>query len=336
MSFFKKKQLDLLAIGDSVTDAFIRLKDASVHCSIHKDTCELCMRFGDKIPYESATVINGVGNSPNAAVSASRLGLSVGLISHTGGDMYGKEVISSLTKERIDTSFINIEKNKPSNYHYVLWYEDDRTILIKHTAFSYIFTPPPTAPRWIYLSSLGDHTESYHDAIANYLEKNTSIKVAFQPGTFQIKLGLERLKKIYARSNVFVCNTDEAKIILKDTTSDTVGLLKKMHAHGPSIVLITDGPKGAYAYDGQKILFQPPYPDPKPPYERTGAGDAFASTFVSALCLGLSVEDALQWAPINSMSVVQHIGAQEGLLTQDKLKEYLKKAPANYKPRLIS
>ena len=79
----------------------------------------------------------------------------------------------------------------------------------------------------------------------------------------------------------------------------------------------------------------PPYPDPKPPFERTGAGDAFSSTFVVALALGLDIPSALRWAPINSMSVVQYVGAREGLLTREKLEEYLAKAPKDYEPKKI-
>ena len=74
----------------------------------------------------------------------------------------------------------------------------------------------------------------------------------------------------------------------------------------------------------------PLYPDPAPPYERTGAGDAYASTLVAALAKGHDLESALQWAPINSMSVVQKTGAQQGLLTEDGLEDWLKKAPAWY------
>ncbi len=79
----------------------------------------------------------------------------------------------------------------------------------------------------------------------------------------------------------------------------------------------------------------PSYPDPKPPYERTGAGDAFSSTFTSALALGLSVEQALAWAPVNSMAVVQQVGARAGLLAREKLEEYLKNAPAGYAAKRI-
>jgi len=105
---------------------------------------------------------------------------------------------------------------------------------------------------------------------------------------------------------------------------------------GPKIVAITDGPEGAYTYDGQDMLYIPIYPDPAPPVERTGAGDAFSSTFTTALALGMSVHDALMWAPINSMNVVQYIGAQKGLLSRKKLEEFLAKAPEYYKPKKIN
>ena len=98
-------------------------------------------------------------------------------------------------------------------------------------------------------------------------------------------------------------------------------------------VVITDGPKGAYFAEGEQAWFMPPYPDPQPPYERTGAGDAFASTVVAARALGLSLSEAIAWGPINSMAVVQKVGAQEGLLTREKLQELLSQAPAMYTPQ---
>ena len=79
----------------------------------------------------------------------------------------------------------------------------------------------------------------------------------------------------------------------------------------------------------------PMYPDPAPPVDRTGAGDSFSSTFTAALGLGMSIPEALSWGPINSMSVVQYVGAQEGLLTREKLLEHLANAPDFYKAEKI-
>jgi ribokinase len=142
--------------------------------------------------------------------------------------------------------------------------------------------------------------------------------------------GKDELKDIYARANIFFCNVEEAERILGLNTLGTAELLKRMRALGPEIVVITDGPNGAYAFDGTNTYFQKPYPDPKPPMERTGAGDAFSSTVTAALGLGFDLQTALKWGAVNSMSVVQDVGAQRGLLSREKIAEYLKQAPEGF------
>lgn len=328
-----KKQYEFVAIGDTVTDAFIRIKDAVVHCSEDKEHCEICFRFADKVPYEDVTIVPAVGNSANAAVAAARLGLNSALVSNVGDDYFGKECLDALAAEKVGTEFISIHRGQKTNYHYVLWYQDDRTILIKHEAYPYALADFGS-PKWIYLSSLGGNSSEFHDSVINYLETHPEIKLAFQPGTFQMKMGIDGLKKAYERAEVFICNKEEYQRILKKSDEhDVKVLMALMHEQGPKITVLTNGPKGAYASDNVSTYFMPAYPDPKPPYERTGAGDAFSSTFVVALALGMSMEDALRWAPVNSMSVVQQVGAREGLLTREKLEEYLKNAPADYEPK---
>lgn len=328
-------KLDFLAIGDIVIDAFIELQDAHVTCDINNENCMISMKFADKIPYKDVTVVKAVGNSPNAATSAARLGLSSGIVTNIGDDQNGLECLETLEQNNIDTFLVTKNAGMKTNYHYVLMYEAERTILIKHEPYPYEFKTPAEAPTWIYLSSVGDNTLAYHEQIADYLEANPTIKLAFQPGTFQMKLGTETLSRLYKRTEVFICNVEESQRILNSKETDAKALMSTIHELGPKIVVITDGPKGAYAGDGASAWFMPIYPDPKPPVSRTGAGDAFASTFVGALALGKSVEEALTWAPINSMNVVQHVGAQTGLLTREQLEEYLQNAPEDYKVKNI-
>lgn len=325
------KQLDFVAVGDIVTDAFIQLKDAQVNCDIDKDNCKLCVDFGAKIPYESVTVIPAVGNSPNAAVSAYRLGLDSAIVTNMGNDKDGKEMLEQLKKEGVDIQFVSIEEGKKSNYHYVLLYEAERTILIKHHDYDYKLPEFEIPPKWMYFSSVGEDSLPYHHEIAKYVKDNPEVNLAFQPGTFQIKLGANTLKDIYEVTALFFCNKQEAQSILNENSEDIKELLKKMHSLGPKTVIITDGPKGAYAYDGVDMWVMPMYPDPAPPVDRTGAGDSFSSTVTSMLALGMTLPDALARGPINSMQVVQYVGAQEGLLSKEKLEEYLKNAPNDYK-----
>lgn len=328
------EKIDFLAIGDVVIDAFIKLKDAHVSCRVDTSACELCLRFGDKVPYENVTILPGVGNSPNAAVSASRLGLNVGLIANVGDDKHGEDCINQLKKEKISTEFVSVEKNKPTNYHYVLWYDVDRTILIKHTEFDYKLPALPPVS-WMYLSSLADNSLPYHLEIAEFLKNHPETKLAFQPGTFQIKLGTEVLKDIYAHTEIFFCNLEEAEKILNIENKDVLALSQGIKNLGPKIVCISDGPNGAYLFNEDELYHLPIYPDIATPIDRTGAGDAFASTMTAGIALGKDPLEAFTWGPINSMSVVQKIGAQEGLLSKEKIEEYLKNAPENYKPTKI-
>lgn len=325
------KRVQFLAIGDPVVDEFITLEEATVHCDVDTSACTISMRWGDKIPFAKAELIAGVGNSANAAVAARRLGLSSALLGIVGNDAYGKEILSVYKKEGLDRSYIEVQKGTPTNHHYVLSYESERTILVKHEAYRYEFPKKLPVPQVLYLSSLADTVEKgYYDALADFLDAHPEVFLAFQPGTFQMKQGVEFLARIYRRADIFFCNKEEAARILKREGS-VRELMEGLMKLGPKKVVVTDGTNGAYAYDGASAWKVPMYPDPRKPFERTGAGDAFASTVTAALALGEPFEKALLWGPVNSMSVVQEVGAQRGLLPRTKLEGYLAAAPASYR-----
>ena len=327
-------KLDMIAVGDIVTDAFIKLFDDQAHAYSNEHGKWLAMQYATKIPFDHAEVIEGVGNAANAAVAFARLGLKAGLAANVGEDKEGRDMIHALQKNKVDTRFVRINPDKKSNYHYVLWYKEERTILIKHESYDYDWPHlrKTEIPEWLYFSSVSEHADGYHDEIAEWLEDHPEVKLAWQPGTFQMKAGVERMHRLYARAEVTILNREEAVFVTGGDYHNLHDLLDRLHRLGTKIAVITDGPDGAYASDGHQRLKMPLYPDPEPPKERTGAGDAFASTFVAALAKGNTLEGALQWAPINSMSVVQKTGAQAGLLTERELEEFLRKSPDWYRP----
>jgi len=356
----KNKPLDFVAIGDMVIDAFIRLNEDSHARATEKGdgTKEITLPFGDKIPFEFAEEVVAVGNSANAAVAAARLGLSSGLIVNIGDDENGQKCLTQLKREGISTEFVKIHPGKKTNYHYVLWYKDERTILIKHEIFDYTLplgsevkkNTDPHAPRAIYLSSVSENALPYHDTLADYLDANPQIEFIFQPGTFQMKWGTMALTRIYKRANIFFCNYEEAERILNlspmpKTPENVKSLLLKLRELGPTLPVITDGPHGAYTFnnpqstnpaENSQVVHMPVYPDIAPPYERTGAGDAFASTFSIAYLQGKSIVDSLRYASINSMNVCQHVGAQAGLLHASEVEKYLASAPAEWQAKIVA
>jgi ribokinase len=326
---------DVISVGDIVTDAFIKLLDDQAVTYQNEEGKWIAMQYGTKLPFDHVEVIEAVGNAANAAVAFARLGFESAFVTNVGSDSHGRDMMEALDKQHVDSRFVRINPGKKSNYHYVLWYKDERTILIKHEEYDYHWPHlrPAEKPKWLYFSSISEHAIPYHDQVADWLDENPDVKLAFQPGTFQMEAGTGRLARIYKNSEVLILNREEAALVGGGNPEDVHDLINKLHELGPKTVVVTDGPNGAYASDGTNRFQMPLYPDPAPPVDRTGAGDSFASTFVAALMKGNTLEGALQWAPINSMSVVQKVGAQAGLLKEHELENFLRHAPDWYKPK---
>lgn len=322
----------LLAVGDIFTDAFIKLDED--YAKVEKDENGdewLKLPFGAKPPYERVDIVRSVGPSPNAAVACARLGLNVSLMAWLGDDDAGKESLTHLGSEGIDASMMITEPGKASSYWYVLRHGADRTMLVKSETYKYEWKEPQVIPEWLYLAYIGADSWELHEELLAYLEKNPSIQFVFQPATYHFEWGTEKLAGLYRRANLVVMNREEAVQVTSKPRDDIAQLANGLHELGPERVVITDGSHGSYASYGGNVVTIPNYPDPAPPVDRTGAGDAFASTIVAALALGESMEVALTWAPINSMNVVQEIGAQAGLLTRGKIDQFLENAPEDYK-----
>lgn len=322
----------MYAIGDMFSDVFIEL--SKEHSSVETDENDdkwLRMPFGSKPPYDDVTTVDAVGPSPNAGISAERLGVEVSLLAWMGDDNVAQTTRRYLTAEGIDHSLIQSADDTPSNTYYVLRRGAERTILVKNQDYKYDWVEPQTTPDWIYLSLISDKSWQLHEDMIEYLKKHPDVKLAFQPGTFHFMWGAEKLKNVYERSHIIIMNREEAADVTGGDRKNIRELSEKLHDLGPKIVVITDGKDGSYAYYDNKLVTMPNYPDIAEPFDRTGAGDAFASSIVAALALGHSMEEAITWAPINSMNVVQYLGAQAGLLHLEDIKKYLTDAPDDYK-----
>ncbi len=312
---------DIVSVGDATLDVFLDLNEASVSCDINTENCQLCLTYADKIPVEKVTKIPGAGNGSNNAVGSSRLGMRAAMVSIIGDDEVGKMIKQNWKNEDVNVKHVVTDKKRGSNYSTVLNFKGERTILVYHEPRTYRFPKDLGKAEWVYYTSLAAGSEKMHSALLSYVKKYKA-KLAFQPGTFQLKLGAEKLKPLIAASEVVFVNKEEAQRIIDGNVKDMKDLLTYLRAMGCKIAVITDGPNGAYAYDGDKYLHLGIYDTPV--VERTGVGDSFATAFVAARHYGHDVAEAMRWGTMNSSSVVQKIGPQEGLLTRAKLLKGLK------------
>lgn len=313
------EKFQLVSIGDSTHDVFMQLDSASVLCDIVPDKCLLCLTWTEKIPANKITHVPGAGSAANVAIGAVRLGLNSAIYTHVGDDLSGKGILKVLEKEKVDTSFVHIDKDKPSNFSVVLNYGPERTIVVRQESRRYNL-PNNIRAGWFYYSSIATPPARFHEQIIHSI-KGQDTKLVFQPGAYQLKAGKKKLESILKQAEVIILNKEEAQLLAKSTTKDIKILMKSLKSLGSRIVVVTDGPKGAYAFDGETYYFQDIFPVRV--VERTGAGDGFSIGFVGALMEDLPIRQALLWGAANSTSVVQHIGAQKGLLTQAGIEKYI-------------
>jgi sugar/nucleoside kinase (ribokinase family) len=315
---------DIVSIGDTTIDAFIELHEASVHCAVDHTACQLCLSYADKVPYESLTMLPA-GNSTNNAVGSARLGMKNAFVAAVGDDTNGQKIIKELTEEGIDTQFIHVNKGVQTNFHFVLSFQGERTILIKHNKFQYKL-PHVLDTQWIYFSSMAQGTEKFHKELESFLTRNPKVKLSFNPGTFQMRMAASVMKGIYKHTEVLFLNREEAQLVLKQQTRDVKKLLKGLHNLGAKIAVITDGRQGSYASNGNdKVWYLDEFVGPH--VEATGAGDAYGTAFTAAMFYGKTLGGAMEWGTINGGNVVQHVGPHAGLQTKAQLEAYLKKHP---------
>lgn len=80
------------------------------------------------------------------------------------------------------------------------------------------------------------------------------------------------------------------------------------------MIIVSDGPNGVCASDGKTIVAAGMYED-VPVLDRTGAGDAFASGFLSQWAQGKNLlQESIIFASATSTNVVTTIGAKAGIL----------------------
>lgn len=314
---------DLIAIGDVVIDTFIPLTDAELIEDKHH-RLQLAVRFGDKVPVGPATSTIG-GNAANNVIGASRLGLKAAIYTNIGEDIDDMRIKSTFRREKVDTRYVKENKGFQSNHHIVLTYQGERTILVYHQPWKFNL-PDLDRTRWIYLTSLPPSVidSNIIDQLINFLERSGA-RLAYNPGTFQIKQGVKKNPRLLSLAELFIVNKEEAKLVLGRSEGEEVeikALLHSLASLGPRNIVVTDGKGGSYGFDGESYWKLDAFPAEL--VEMTGAGDAYSTGAVAGLLYGETLQSAMRWGAANSASVVEHIGSIEGLLAYTQLQKRLK------------
>lgn len=319
---------DVVTIGSALLDAFLSIHEVNNYCRINRETGELCVKAGAKIPLESAQFELG-GNASNVAVGLSRLGLHAALLAEMGHDMFSHLIRKQLENEHVGLNHL-ITGDTPSSLSIAINFKGERTLFTHHVIRSHYFSYDSIKTKWIYLTSIGEKWKHIYREVPAFV-KRSGCKLAFNPGSRQINAERESIEAALDMADILFVNKEEAITILniKDKIENSNHeimrkLLNGLQELGVETAVITDGEHGAFALDSEGNFYKQPIIH-APVVERTGAGDSFSSGFLAAIAQDFDIQTAMLWGALNAASVIGKVGAQAGLLTKEEMEHRVSK-----------
>ncbi len=338
---------DVITIGSATMDVFVQCEDANIVSVQSKDKKSEFMSY----PYGAKVEISDFdsqvgGGGVNTAMNFANLGFNTSAIFKIGDDIYSKGILHYFKDKNVDLSNIIQDKKVSTGFSIILVsFQGDRTVLAHRGANAMIkkhdinFDAIKHA-KLLYIAPINGESNKVLDDIVKFAAEH-HVYVCFNAGSTSIKKGFKYLEKILNFAHIVVMNKEEASLatqiqVRPDTKEvkyshekihpDVKAMLKKLKVRDYQVIVITDGNKGAYAYNGEDFYLCPPFEGPV--VSTLGAGDAFAST----LCASLKrthhdLGKSLMYASVNSAGVVSEFGATQGLLTFEQIEEKLKQTP---------
>lgn len=330
--------LDVLTIGDVSIDLYMKVEGQEITEDKDPEHPKICFYHGSKIPVKTLKS-NIAGNSINVAIGVKALGLETAVYTEMGADENADRIEKELAQNGIYTHLLSKNEGSQTGLHPVIVYGGERTIFSHHEKRSYSidkitdYTKKCSTPKWIYYTSISPGFENFQKELAECLANHPKIGVAFNPGTYHMKSGVDTLKNILEVTHVLFVNLEEAERLTKKTQhpagsrepANLEELHKDLQKLGPKVTIITDGVNGASGHDGAKLVKIPAYKLDEPVLDKTGAGDSFATGVLAALNYNKNLKTALVWGAINSSYVIREIGAIHGLKAKDEMEKLAEK-----------
>lgn len=306
--------MKFVTVGAGIQDVYLKHSDALKPVCENPEQCFTMLELGSKADVNSIFFSTG-GGATNAAVTFARQGHEAEFMGIIGDDPAGQAVLADLDRESVGTRFVQVSKRYNTGYSVLLLAPNgERTILTYRGASTHYhssdFSLEETGADWLYVSSLAGNMDALDKIFAE--AHDFGIKVCFNPGKGELSQR-EKLIGLLEDVDVLSVNRDEMKTLVSG--DDMEGLVRRGVNLVPTVI-ITDGTNGSISSDGKTIVRAGMYEDALSK-DRTGAGDAFASGFLSQWATGASLKESVLFGSANSSAVVAKIGAKTGILYKD-------------------
>jgi sugar/nucleoside kinase (ribokinase family) len=273
------------------------------------------------------------GCAANVACGLARLGLESFCCARVGSDQAGEWIKKELEKNGVMLDLIQIEIGHQSDLSTIIAHipSEDRIIFSDRDSNEKLEILPEkikeNSAEWIFVSSLnGNNKESWEIKLNKILKlvKDDNIRLILNPGQKNIKKDTPQIIKAISQTQILIVNKDEAIEIVEKTgdfdseaLNDEKFLAEKLHTLGAKAIILTDGARGAWGFDGSEFLHVEARKEKVA--DTLGAGDAFSSGFIAAQMKGKNLAESLNWGIANSSNVVRYYGAVAGLLNEKNI-----------------
>lgn len=310
------RRYDVVTIGAASRDIFFRSADFRVINDKRFRTGKAeCVALGSKI--DVATMVSSTGGgATNAATTFARFGRRVAFLGKVGEDADGEKILQELAAEGIDIRFVQKDPDEPTALTVLLsTVHHGRTALVYRGASADLTLDNvrlnSVAASWLYVTSLGGKLALLRAVLGSAHRRKMLAMV--NPGEKELR-HRRALLKLLRRAHIVLLNREEANTLLGTTFLPVPALLSRLRRVLPVIVVVTDEAKGAWAVAGSGVYHSATHRS-LTVVERTGAGDAFGSGFLSGLLVsGGDIRLGLQFGTANAESVMRNIGAKKGIL----------------------
>jgi len=306
-----RPQAKILTIGKATQDVFLTSEEFDPHKE--GKVAYTHLPLGAKMEVDSVTFATG-GNASNVAVTLARQGLHVEYMWTLGEDIASEAVLRDLDHEGISTKYVTRKAQYQAGYSTILIATNGERTILNHRGIATDAKGTDLTLKaieevdWVYPSSLADGGLELLRKIIDHAEKHGT-NIMLNPAGPELAHPA-KLKSLLESVSILCMNKEEMQQLVEGTTLEE---LVRHALHYVPVVVVSDGPNGVVASDGKTIVRAGMYEDVKV-VDRTGAGDAFASGFLSQWIKGVSLKDAVIFASANSTSVVTKIGAKAGIL----------------------
>ncbi len=268
------------------------------------------------------------GKGANAAVAASRLGAAVSLVAAVGDDEFGRNAMSALQDEGVDTVAISTKRDVPTGSALIVVDPRGENLIAVGAGANGALTPDETERGLSAL--LGDRSGQRDDE--DPIPVLIGLEIPDAVVATAIRVGKERGALVIvdpAPARRFLLELDLTGVLLTPNAGEARSLAgvsderlaaSRLCDITGAPVVVSLGAAGALlqmSSEASPLVVQAPAGVDV--VDATGAGDTFAGALVSSLARGESLESSVRFAVAAGSCAVRAAGARTAMPTRDEV-----------------